>query len=105
MTDLPMKDFDEPLDDEMRAALDDPDLDLITDYVGGELEPAQVDAVLRRLETDAQFREFAAPILAAWQVAPRSQRMLHPSETQVAHPPALVPRALHRGAGSACPYL
>ena len=77
MTDLPMKDFDD-LDDETRAALANPDLDLITDYVGGELDPDQVEAVLRRLEQDEEFREFAAPILVAWGVAPHWQRVPMP---------------------------
>lgn len=80
MTDNPMNDFDnlDDLDEETRAALDNPDLDLITDYVGGELDPDQVDAVLRRLEEDPKFREFAAPILAAWNVAPHWQRFPMP---------------------------
>ena len=75
-----MKKFDDldDLDDETRAALNDPDLDLITDYVGGELDPDQVEAVLRRLEQDEKFREFAAPILVAWGVAPHWQRFPMP---------------------------
>ena len=76
MSEHPMKKLDDigDLDEETRAALDNPDLDLITDYVGGELDPDQVEAVLRRLEQDEKFREFAAPILVAWGVAPHWQR-------------------------------
>ena len=73
MSEHPMKDL-EHLDEETRAALNDPDLDLITDYVAGELDPGQVEAVARRLEQDAKFREFAAPILVAWGIAPHWQR-------------------------------
>jgi ferric-dicitrate binding protein FerR (iron transport regulator) len=73
MSDLPMKDLGR-LDEATRTELNNPDLDLITDYVAGELDPAQVEAVSRRLEQDAQFRDFAAPILAAWGVAPHWQR-------------------------------
>jgi ferric-dicitrate binding protein FerR (iron transport regulator) len=73
MSDTPMKDFEE-LSEAEQAELNNPDLDLITDYVAGELDPAQVEAVARRLEEDAKFREFAAPILVAWGVAPHWQR-------------------------------
>lgn len=76
MSEHPMKKLDdlEHLDEETLATLNDPDLDLITDYVAGELDPAQVEAVSRRLEEDPKFREFAAPILVAWGVAPHWQR-------------------------------
>lgn len=73
MSDTPMKDL-ERLDDATRSELNNPDLDLVTDYVAGELDPAQVEAVLLRLENDATFREFAAPILVAWGIAPHWQR-------------------------------
>ena len=68
-----MKDL-ERLGEATRAELANPDLDLITDYVAGELDPAQVEAVILRLERDEAFREFAAPILVAWGVAPHWQR-------------------------------
>lgn len=75
MSDTPMKDLAR-LDDVTRAELENPDLDLITDYVAGELDPAQVEAVILRLERDEAFRKFAAPILVAWNIAPHWQR--HP---------------------------
>ncbi|HEX7939815.1 MAG TPA: hypothetical protein VF483_12585 [Gemmatimonadaceae bacterium] len=59
---------------DIEAELQNPDLLLITDYLIGELDPAQVAAVKRRLAEDAAFREFCAPILLAWSVPPRHVR-------------------------------
>lgn len=50
------------------------DLELITDFLANELDPAQVAEVRRRLEEEPAFRDFAAPIVAAWNVPPRWQR-------------------------------
>jgi len=64
------------MSDEQRPVdpMENPDLDLITDYLIGELDEAHVAEVRRRLEHDAAFRDFAAPILVAWSVPPRWQR-------------------------------
>src|SRR5262245_60737384 len=55
-------------------AVNDRDLGLITDFLANELDPAQVADVRRRLEEEPAFRDFAAPIVAAWNVAPRWRR-------------------------------
>lgn len=55
-------------------ALKNTDLDLITDFLANELDPGQVAEVRRRLEEDSAFRDFAAPIVAAWNVKPLWQR-------------------------------
>jgi len=56
------------------AEMQNPDLLLITDYLIGELDPAQVAAVQLRLKEDEAFREYVAPILLAWSVPPRHVR-------------------------------
>jgi hypothetical protein len=56
------------------AEMQNPDLLLITDYLIGELDPAQVAAVKLRLKEDDAFREYCAPILLAWSVPPRHVR-------------------------------
>src|SRR5262245_30020022 len=55
-------------------AMQNKDLDIITDFLANELDPAQVADVRRRLEEEPAFRDFAAPIVAAWNVAPRWRR-------------------------------
>ena len=64
----------DPRDD--AADVVNPDLELITDYLSGQLPAAAVAEVERRLEEDAEFRRYVAPLIAAWQVPPRWQR--HP---------------------------
>jgi hypothetical protein len=59
---------------DLGEALKNPDLDLITDFLANELDPEQVAEVRRRLEEDSAFRDFAAPIVAAWNVKPLWQR-------------------------------
>jgi hypothetical protein len=54
--------------------LDDARIELITDYLMGSLDPAQVEAVKLRLETDAEFRDYCAPIILAWSVPPKHER-------------------------------
>jgi hypothetical protein len=44
------------------------DIELITSYLNGQLEPERLEAIRRRLEEDADFRELAAPLLLAWSV-------------------------------------
>lgn len=61
---------------DIEAEMQNPDLLLITDYLIGELDPAQVAAVKLRLKEDDAFREYCAPILLAWSVPPRHVR--HP---------------------------
>jgi len=51
----------------------DADIEVLTDYLACELPPARVAEVRQRLETDAAFREFAAPLMWAWS-NPRSIR-------------------------------
>jgi hypothetical protein len=58
--------------------LDDLDLELITDYLTGQLSEERVAGVARRLEQDEEFRKLAAPLVAAWTIAPRSQRQPMP---------------------------
>jgi hypothetical protein len=54
--------------------LDDPRLELITDYLIGGLDADQVAAVKRRLDEDADFREYCAPLILAWSVPPKHVR-------------------------------
>jgi len=54
--------------------LDDSRIELITDYLMGSLDAAQVEAVKLRLETDAEFREYCAPLILAWSVPPKHER-------------------------------
>ena len=54
----------------------EPDLQLLTDYLAGALSPELVADVKRRLDEDPAFREYAAPLIAAWSIPPRWQR--HP---------------------------
>jgi hypothetical protein len=51
---------------DLESAMRDPYLDLITDYLAKELDPVKAAEVERQLETDPAFRDFAAPIIAAW---------------------------------------
>lgn len=50
-----------------------PDSALISDYIAGELSPAQEHAVAVRLERDPEFRVIAEPLLMAWSVPPTSR--------------------------------
>jgi transmembrane sensor len=61
------------LDDDDEAAAD------LLDYVSGELPPGDAVRVADRLRTDAPFREWAAPYLAAWRATPRPTRGEHES--------------------------
>lgn len=54
------------------------DLELITRYLNGQLDPERVKAVRRRLEEDPEFLDFAAPLLLAWSVPPEWQRTPRP---------------------------
>ena len=61
-----------PLDD----MHDMDDIELITMYLNGHLDPEGMDAVRRRIEEDAAFRDLAAPLFLAWSVPPHFER--HP---------------------------
>jgi ferric-dicitrate binding protein FerR (iron transport regulator) len=52
------------------------DIELITSYLNGQLDPERAEAVRRRLEEDEAFREFAEPLLLAWSVPTHLER--HP---------------------------
>lgn len=62
---------DERDDPEM---VNDPDLELLTDYLAKELDPEQVAVVKRRLDEDEAFRTMAAPLIAVWELPPRWKR-------------------------------
>jgi hypothetical protein len=59
---------------DLDEALKNPDLALISDYLANELDPERVAEVRRRLEEDPAFRDFAAPIVAMWNVTPAWKR-------------------------------
>jgi hypothetical protein len=59
--------------------LEDPDLELITDYLTNQLPPERLAEVKWRLEHDEAFRELAAPLVLAWTVPPLWQRDPVPS--------------------------
>ena len=50
------------------AAMKNPDLDVIIDYLTLELTPRQSKELERRLGEDAEFFELAAPIIRFWEV-------------------------------------
>jgi hypothetical protein len=52
------------------------DLELITSYLNGHLDPERVEAVRRRLEEDPAFLDLAAPVLLTWSVPTHLER--HP---------------------------
>lgn len=61
------------------SVLDDmDDLELITRMLNGQLDPARVEAVRRRLAEDAEFRDLAAPLLLTWSVPPHIERNPRP---------------------------
>jgi ferric-dicitrate binding protein FerR (iron transport regulator) len=63
-------------DDMSPDMLANSDLELITDYLAKELPEEQIAEVRRRLETDSAFKDFAAPLIAAWSIPPHWER--HP---------------------------
>lgn len=46
----------------------DRDLELITSYLNGHLDPERIEAVRKRLEEDEDFRDLAEPLLLMWSV-------------------------------------
>jgi hypothetical protein len=44
------------------------ELELITSYLNGHLDPDRLEQVRRRLDDDPEFRDFAAPMLLTWRV-------------------------------------
>ena len=65
-----MSEHNNPMFDDMD------DVELITSYLNGQLDPDRAAAVRRRLEEDAEFLEFASPFLLVWSVPPHIER--HP---------------------------
>lgn len=55
---------------DLDAELANPDLALVVDYAEENLEPERMAEVERRLETDPEFRAYAAPIIAVWTIRP-----------------------------------
>lgn len=65
--------------DQTKSLLDDmDDLEQITSYLNGHLDPERLEAVRRRLEEDATFRDLAAPLLLTWSVPTHLQRNPRP---------------------------
>lgn len=65
--------------DQTKSLLDDmDDLEQITSYLNGHLDPERLEAVRRRLEEDASFRDLAAPLLLTWQVPTHLERNPRP---------------------------
>jgi hypothetical protein len=54
------------------------DIELITSYLNEQLDPERVEAVRRRLEEDAAFRDLAAPLLLMWSVPKHLERYPRP---------------------------
>ncbi len=66
--------------DHTYSVLDDmDDLELVTRMLNGQLDPARVEAVRRRLAEDAEFRDLAAPLLLTWTVPPHIERYPRPA--------------------------
>src|SRR5690348_10623452 len=60
--------YDEELEAAVRAEIG-PEYDeyaLITDYLAGELSPADQERVKERLRTDPKFRALAEPLIMVW---------------------------------------
>ena len=76
-----MDDLDDLDDlDDMERMYDDMDnVELITMYLNGRLDPERAEAVRKRLEEDAAFRDFAEPLLIAWSIPPRHERKPRPA--------------------------
>lgn len=67
------------MSDQTKSVLDNmEDLELITSWLNGQLDPERVEAVRKRLEEDAAFRELAAPLLLTWSVPPHLGRKPRP---------------------------
>lgn len=79
-------DWDEELDGKWDGNFDpveEQEIELITDYLNGHLDPAATEAVKRRLEEDQSFYELAWPLLLAWSVPRHIERYpLPPGELQ-----------------------
>lgn len=53
---------------DVAAAMDDRDVDLVMDFVVGELNEEGVEQLRRRIDRDPAFRRLAENIVAAWQI-------------------------------------
>ena len=54
------------------------DIELITSYLNGQLDPERAEAVRTRLAEDAAFHYLAAPLLLAWSVPKHVERFPRP---------------------------
>lgn len=65
--------------EQMKSVLDDEDnLELITSWLNGHLDQDRVEAVRKRLEEDASFRDLAAPLILTWSVPKHLERVPRP---------------------------
>jgi ferric-dicitrate binding protein FerR (iron transport regulator) len=55
------------------------DVELLTRFLNRQLDPEQDARVRARIENDAAFRDFAAPLVIAWSIPPRSERHPRPA--------------------------
>jgi ferric-dicitrate binding protein FerR (iron transport regulator) len=55
------------------------DLELITSFLNGHLDPERVEQVRRRLDDDPGFRDLAAPMLLTWSVPKHLERHPRPA--------------------------
>jgi hypothetical protein len=67
----------------LEAELANPDFALVVDYAEENLDSARMDEVRLRMETDEEFRRFAAPIVAVWTAQPQVQVPVRPREELV----------------------
>ena len=65
--------------DQMKPTIDGvDDLELLSDWLNGHLDPERAELVRSRLEKDAEFREFAAPLLMIWSIPRQRDRVPRP---------------------------
>jgi hypothetical protein len=67
------------MSDKMIAPEGMSDLELLTRFLNGQLDPEREARVRDRLEHDAEFKELAAPLLVAWSVPPQWKRHPRPA--------------------------
>lgn len=74
-----MTEHTNPMIDDTGNRDDMDDIELITSFLNGQLEPERLEAIRRRLEEDADFRDLAAPLLLAWSVPRHIERKPRPA--------------------------
>jgi ferric-dicitrate binding protein FerR (iron transport regulator) len=67
------------MSDDIMEAGEMADVELVTRFLNRQLDPDEDARVRARIENDAAFREFAAPLIIAWSVPPRSERQPRPA--------------------------